>query len=242
VRLITGGGQVHNLLIKDYTEYVFLTKYGLLAGNKRLLNAGSSSVRYGQNCVNVDIQPKPGVDVVCDIHDLPDSLGRFDAIVCNAVLQYCRNPRRVADEFHRVLELGGYLFVDAPWVQPFCPDKPDLFRFSEDALKSIFSSFEIIEIGPSIRSGSAFAMLGVYVAGTLTSNKYVNYALRSAATFILYPFRWIRTAEESKTAGAFYMICRKSEWQGRFTFICRSAQSFWSPDYARTLLRWTPAG
>jgi SAM-dependent methyltransferase len=201
---------VVNLLVKNYSEYDFLAKYELLGGDKRILNAGSSSVRYGMNCVNVDIQSKQNVDVVCDIHDLPDSLGDFDAIVCNAVLQYCHSPQRVAKEFYRVLKPGGYLFVDAPWVQPFCPDTPDRFRFSQDALRSIFSTFEIIEIGPSIRPGSAFAMLGVHIAQTLTLSRYINYVLGKTATFILYPFRWIRTADESKTAGAFYVICRKN--------------------------------
>lgn len=198
------------LLVKNYTEYDFLAKYGLLSGDKRILNAGSSSVRYGTNCVNIDIQPKPDVDVLCDIHELPDSLGDFDAIVCNAALQYCQNPGKVAKEFYRVLKPGGLLFVDAPWVQPYCPDTPDRFRFSEDALRSLFADFEIIEIGPSIRPGSAFVMLGVHIAGSLTANKYVNSVLRRVATLILYPFRGIRTSDASKTAGALYMICRRS--------------------------------
>jgi SAM-dependent methyltransferase len=150
------------------------------------------------------------VDVVCDIHDLPDSLGNFDAIVCNAVLQYCHSPQRVAREFYRVLKPGGYLFIDVPWVQPYCPDTPDKYRFSQDALRLLFSDFEVIDIGASIRPGSAFVMQGVRIARTLTSNRYLSHAFGMAATFILYPFRWIRTVEEYKTAGAFYMICRKN--------------------------------
>lgn len=102
------------MLIKNYTEHVFLEKYGLLDGEKRILNAGSSSIRYGSNCVNVDSQKKENVDIVCDIHQLPESLGTFDVIICNAVLQYCNNPQKVADEFERVLKPGGFLFVDAP--------------------------------------------------------------------------------------------------------------------------------
>ena len=199
-----------NLIVKNCRVSDFLARYDLLSGDKRLLNAGSSSVRYGMNCVNIDIQHKQNVDVVCDIHELPDSLGEFDAIVCNAVLQYCHSPQRVAKELHRVLKPGGYLFVDAPWVQPYCADTIDRFRFSQDALKSIFSDFEIIEIGSSIRPGSALAMLGVQIAQSLTVNKYINYVLGKIARLILYPLRVIRTADQSKTAGAFYMICRKN--------------------------------
>lgn len=197
------------LLVKDYSEQNFLDDYDLLSGGKRILNAGSSSVRYGANCVNVDIQSKKNVDFVCDIHELPASLGEFDAIICNAVLQYCHSPETVAKQFHRVLRPGGYLFVDAPWVQPFCPDTPDRFRFSEDALRQIFADFEILTIGPSIRSGSAFAMLGINIAQDLTRNRSLNYGLSKIATMVLYPFRWIATADERKTAGAFYLICQK---------------------------------
>ncbi|MGI0076352.1 MAG: class I SAM-dependent methyltransferase [Nitrosopumilaceae archaeon] len=197
-----------NLLVKNYTAYDFLNTY-ILDDDKRILNAGSSSIRYGNNCINVDIQSKPDVDIVCDIQDLPQSLGQFDGIICNGVLQYCQYPWRVAQEFYRVLRPGGYLFLDVPWVQPYCSNTPDRFRYSEHALRSIFRQFQIIEFGPSIRPGSAFAMLGVHIAGSLTNSKYVNFVLRKTATILLFPFRGIRTADEDNTCGALYMICRK---------------------------------
>jgi len=197
------------MLVKNYTENDFLVRYNLLENNARILNAGSSNVRYGKNCLNIDIQNKPNVDVVCDLHDLPDSIGQFDAIICNAVLQYCHTPKTVGEQFYKVLKVGGYLFVDAPWVQPYCTDTPDKHRFSHEALKAIFPQFEIIESGPSIRPGSAFALLGVHIASSLTPNKYVNYIFGKMATVALYPFKRIRTAKEHKTAGAFYIICKK---------------------------------
>jgi len=186
-------------------------QYRLLESGARILNAGSASVRYGTNCLNVDIQEKSGVDVVCDLHDLPLSPSQFDGVICNAVLQYCQRPRTVIREFRRVLQAGGYLFADVPWVQPYCPDTValDRFRFSEDALRDICSEFAILDIGASIRPGSAFAMLGVRIAGSLTSNRYLNFLLARIAAALLYPFRRIRTARESRTAGAFYVVCRK---------------------------------
>jgi SAM-dependent methyltransferase len=198
-----------NFLIKNYTEYDFLAKYDLVDNKNRILNAGSSSLRYGHNCINIDIASTQNVDLVCDIQAIPHPLNQFDAIVCNAVLQYCPDPQRVADEFHRVLKSGGYLFIDVPWNQPSCPEPADRFRFSEDGLKSLFVNFEVMESGPSIRSGSAFAMLGTRIAARLTGNKYLNYIFHKIALVLLYPFRWIHVNDEGQTAGAFYMICRK---------------------------------
>lgn len=194
---------------KLYSDQQFIRRFCFPCADKRILNAGSADVRYGGDCVNVDVQEKPGVDYVCDIHELPFEDSSFDIVVCNAVLQYCRNPFTVAKQFMRVLKPGGHLYVDAPWMQPYCKDTPDKFRFSEDGLRAVLDGFDVVEIGPSIQSGSAFAFMGFTIADNLTGNKYVNAALAEVARIMMYPIRWLRAANERKTAGAFYAICRK---------------------------------
>ena len=74
--------------------------------------------------------------------------------------------------------------------------------------------FEIIEIGPSMRQGSASAMLGAGIARSLTANKHTNALLRIIAMLLLYPFRGIRTADQGKTAGGFYLIFDKVVFLG----------------------------
>lgn len=202
-------------IIKDYRDEDFLREYGLLSPGLRILNAGSSSVRYdGPTCVNIDIQSKPNVDVVCDLHDLPDSLGTFDAIVCQAVLQYCRDPHLAAAQMHRRLKPGGYLFVDAPWNQPAYEDMADRYRFSPTALREIFGAFEFVKMGPSIRPGSAVGMLGVSVAESLTSSRVMNFALRKTAELGFGLIAGFRTREPERTAGAFYLVCRRGRSDG----------------------------
>lgn len=196
-------------LSKTMTPEKFLQRFDLLDAKATILNAGSSSTRFGARCLNVDVQQKENVDLVCDLHELPNDLGPFDAVICNAVLQYCRDPRRLAERFDAVLKPGGLLFVDAPWVQPFCPDTPDLYRFSESALRNVFDRFEILESGPSIRSGSALRMLAVHIAKDATRSKHVNYGLALAASALFYPFSALTTRRERHTAGAFYLIARK---------------------------------
>lgn len=197
------------LTVKNYTTADFMERYQLLETGARILNAGSSATRWGENCINVDVQAKPNVDLVCDLHDLPETLGPFDAVVCNAVLQYCHSPHIVARRLHAVLAPGGLMFVDAPWVQPFSLDTPDLYRFSEQALRAIFTDFEIVECGPSIRPGSALRMLAVAMARGATGSPYVNFAFAGTVGALLYPLRRVRTAREAHTAGAFYLIARK---------------------------------
>lgn len=196
-------------LIKDHSSSDFLK---LLARDAEILNAGSAGQRFGEHCLNVDIKLKPGVDMECDIHALPvEFANRFDAIVCVAVLQYCREPQAVANELFRTLKPGGLLYVDAPFVQPYCPDTPDLWRFTQEGLRLIFerAGFELMESGPSIRPGSAFSMLGCYIAGSTSGNRYVDAGLRIGAEGALWLFKWIRTADPTRTAGAHYLIAKK---------------------------------
>lgn len=194
-------------MAKIFTAQDFLARYGFKT-EARILNAGSSAVRYGKNCVNVDIQKKPNVDYICDIHALP-FIEDFDIVICNAVLQYCANPGAVMKEFLKVLKPGGYLYLDVPWMQPYCHDTPDKFRFSQDGLRTILADFEIIETGVSISTGTALAFLGWQVVENFSSNKYIRFALGKIARFLFYPLRWLKVKDEGKTAGAFYAICRK---------------------------------
>jgi SAM-dependent methyltransferase len=198
-----------SILVKNYHELNFLNDFDLLRAGVRILNAGSSSVRYNSSCINLDIQHKPNVDIVGNIQNIPLQESSVDVIVCNAVLQYCTEPQQAAKEFYRVLAPGGFLFLDAPWIQPYCNDTPDRFRFSKNILTTLFADFEIIQCKPSIRAGSAFGMLGIDILGNLTYNRYINYILRKIATFLFYPFRWIKTVKEDRLSGAFYLICRK---------------------------------
>ena len=200
------------MLVKSFSIEDFIERFDVIRKDLRILNAGSSDTRFGDNCVNVDIQAKPNVDIVCDLHALPDDIGTFDAVVCNGVLQYCHSPDVVADSFEAALKEEGLLFVDVPWVQPYCPDTPDRFRFSEDAMRRIFSNFEIVETGPSITSSSAFYMQGVAMAQHATRNRHLNYALSLLVGSVLYPFRYVRTAKESWTAGGVYLIARKRKF------------------------------
>ncbi len=197
-------------LKKAYSAEQFVRDYDLLLCGARILNAGSSSTRFGENCVNVDIQEKPGVDLVADLHKLPDDIEPFDAIICNAVLQYCKEPTVVLEEFCRVLAPGGLLFIEAPWVQPYCHDTDDLYRFSELGLTQLLGNFDVLKSGPTITPGSAFVMQGSFIAGTVSTNKYVSFALSKLTETVLFPFHWVTTKHPSRTAGAHYAIARNT--------------------------------
>lgn len=57
-----------------------------------------------------------GIDLVCDITDIPEPDNSFDAILCTEVLEHVPNPTHALDEFVRLLKPGGQLILTAPFA------------------------------------------------------------------------------------------------------------------------------
>ena len=196
-----------NVIRKSYDVQDFLSAYGFAGA--RVLNAGSSSTTLCENCVNVDIQDKRGIHCVCDVHHVPFAESTFDIVVLSAVLQYCRNPYQVSEELFRVLKPGGVIYVDAPFVQAYCPDTNDLFRFSKDALQVIFTNFKILQSDTAIPGGSSLAFYCQCLARNATGNRYANLVLATIVSLLVLPASWVNFNRSSNVAGAIYLVGRK---------------------------------
>jgi len=197
-----------NVLLKCDTIEAAAERYGLLSG--RILNVGSKNIRVGPNSINFDLVPGPAIDVVGDAHELDGHFpeASFDTVVLSAVLQYCADPPRVIQQVHHVLKPGGMLLLDAPFLQPYCPDGLDLWRFSGDGLRSLCKKhFEIIEVNPSFTTGSSLAFV-IQRALTSKKNRFLTAATGWLVTLIVYPLRYFRSTDGA-TAGAFLLIGRK---------------------------------
>jgi SAM-dependent methyltransferase len=68
---------------------------------------------------------------VCDIASIPVEDGRFDAVVCNQVLEHTKNPDIVLAEFHRVLKSGGKLLCTAPFFYEEHEQPYDFYRYTQ---------------------------------------------------------------------------------------------------------------
>jgi len=153
----------------------------------------------------------PAVDVVGDAYQLSQYFASesFDTVVLSAVLQYCGDPRRVIDEVRKVLRPGGLLVIDAPFLQPYCPDGSDLWRFTADGLRKLCESyFTIIELNTSIALRPALGLI-CQSAATQRSNRYAAAALGWLVSSLVYPLKWVRPAQ-LHTAGAFLLVGRKT--------------------------------
>jgi SAM-dependent methyltransferase len=176
----------------------------------RVLNVGSKNVKLTRECINLDIAAGPGVDVVGDAHDLASHFPAesFDAVVLSAVLQYCERPHEVLQQAHQVLKPAGLLLIDAPFLQPYCPDGADLWRFTADGLRRLCKDqYEILELSPSITAGPALAFFSQAVAGA-RDNKQAAALFGWIVSLIVYPLRYLPN-RSVRTAGAFLLVARK---------------------------------
>lgn len=193
-------------LVKDYDMERFVAER--VRPGMVVLDAGSGSQQL-REAITLDLRPTATTDVAGDVHHLPVADGSVDAVVCNAVLQLCRYPEQVLAEFARVLRSGGLLFLDVPWVQPYCPDGLDRWRFSEGHVRELLEAFEIDTLSPSIRPGSALRMQAVYLARSTTRWRVVNAGLALLVRGLTVPLARWRGQDPAVTAGAFYAVARK---------------------------------
>ena len=97
----------------------------------------------------MDPVPDFAPDVVGDIHHMPFPDNSLDAIICESVLEHVEDPIRAAHEMYRALKPGGYCFVYVPFLYYYHAEKSyykDYWRFTEDAVRSIFRDFSSLEL------------------------------------------------------------------------------------------------
>ena len=90
--------------------------------------------------VMTDIELGIDVDRVCDAHRLVKEFGRrtFDAVVSCSTFEHFRQPWVVAEEIGYLLVPGGYVFVQTHQSFPIHGYPSDYFRFTREALQSMF--------------------------------------------------------------------------------------------------------
>jgi SAM-dependent methyltransferase len=98
----------------------------------------NKSVTY----VMTDYQAGLDVDIVCDLHNTAGVFENesFDVIVSCSTFEHFKYPQVVAHNLMKMLKVGGIIFIQTHQTYPLHGYKYDYYRFSREALKSIFPS------------------------------------------------------------------------------------------------------
>jgi SAM-dependent methyltransferase len=74
---------------------------------------------------------------ISDLISLPIADGKYDLIACTQVLEHVREPEKVLGEFHRILRVGGELWLTAPFYFEEHEVPNDYFRFTQFGIKHL---------------------------------------------------------------------------------------------------------
>lgn len=142
-----------------YEKEKFLDeKIGYLAANcDQVLDFGKSSRhRFGlfknKQIETADMNEFEGYpDYLCDICDVSTFPNKkYDAIICNAVIEHVYDPSSAVKNMHGALKEGGFCLSYAPFIfyyhAPSNLKFQDYFRFSRDGLAILFKDFNEVTL------------------------------------------------------------------------------------------------
>lgn len=99
-------------------------------------------VPHASEFLGTDIEAGADVDLVADLHRLSQVVGAesFDVILSASTFEHLKYPTLAAHEIMKTLRVGGLLFIQTHQSFPLHGYPSDFFRFSQDALASLFGT------------------------------------------------------------------------------------------------------
>ncbi len=143
------GSTLHLPYSKAFRE-VWARQSGGLA-----LEVGSGITRGVPRQVNLDVGLFDHVHVVASAERIPFADHTFTLARSIAVLEHVRHPDQVVKELHRVLQPGGHVYAEVPFMQHFHAYPNDFQRYTIEGLKVLFRDFEVLETGVCVGPSSA---------------------------------------------------------------------------------------
>jgi SAM-dependent methyltransferase len=97
---------------------------------------------HASEYIGTDIEPGVDVDLIADVHRLTEVTGEesFDIIWTEAGFEHFKYPHLAAHQIMKALKVGGLLFVQTHQTFPIHAVPYDYFRFSKDAMASLFGT------------------------------------------------------------------------------------------------------
>jgi len=139
----------------------------------------------------LDYIKNPGVDIVGDVHKIPISDCSVAGVLFQGVIEHINDPQQAISEIHRILKPGGYIYVEAPFMQHFHYDPEDNYRFTDDGLEKIFGNqdFEIIKKGSLYGPSAVLADVLIEYISILFRHPILYWIMKWIVGWLLF---WIK--------------------------------------------------
>lgn len=191
----------------------------------RVLVLGGSIVGQGMtplltegaiDLVESDIALGSRTTVVCDAHDIPFADCSFDLVIAQAVLEHVVDPRRCAEEMHRVAVAGGLVYVETPFMQQVHAGPYDFTRFTHLGHRRLFRKFEEIESGAVCGPGMALAWSYQYFMLSFVTSRTARGLVKAFSALTAFWLRYVDRYLIDKpgtldAASGYYFLGRKAD-------------------------------
>jgi SAM-dependent methyltransferase len=141
--------------------------------------------------IKTDVSLGPGIDVICDAHDLPFLSETFDGVIAQAVLEHVLDPYRCVQEIHRVLRPGGLVYAETPFMQQVHGGSYDFTRFTFLGHRRLFRMFEEIAAGSAGGPATVLAWSYEYLLLSFVRNRPGRAGVRIFARFTAFWLKYI---------------------------------------------------
>ena len=130
----------------------------LLPDNFVGLNVGSGKTKLHLNIKNLELNPGNNIDYVGSVNEIPCGKNSFDVVIAQEVLEHVVSPSLAITEIFRVLKVGGYVYLQLPFIIGYHPCPNDYWRFTHEGIKQLLdpTKFKIIETGISVGPAVGF--------------------------------------------------------------------------------------
>lgn len=144
---------VHMLLPTRKPLYKYLNSIESNYKNLDILEIGSGNPSINQSVAHIFHNAK--LFVQTDVNksyghkylDITSSVlieEKFDLILCTNVLEHIFDSKTAIKNLNYLLKEKGHLVVSVPFIYPLHDEPNDFWRFTEHALKKLFSDFKIL--------------------------------------------------------------------------------------------------
>ena len=174
-------------------------------GSDRLVSAGRLDV------LSFDVYPTDATTFVADGHRIPLADSSMSAVWIQAVLEHVYRPEVVVSEIVRVLEPGGFVYAETPFMQPVHEGAYDYLRFSQSGHRLLFGRFDEVASGP-LGGPGAVLNLGVrgLVGGLTRSTVMARLAYAATQPLVLLD-RFVPEAWRVDYCTGSFFLGRRSE-------------------------------
>lgn len=189
-----------------------------LAGRGPTIDVGAGGRQVAPSVIAVDAIAHPGTGVVADIGHLPFRTCSVTGLICTGTLEHVPDPVRAVQEFARVLVPDGVAHIEAPFIQPYHADPHDYWRFTHEGLALLFRSWDVIEFGSHMGSGTGAAWVVTEAVKTpVLGRRLLRRLLHLLVGLLVQPLRLVdRGGRPGDAASGYYLRARPPRVSHRY--------------------------